>query len=224
VRRHQLYIGGEWLDSDGDVFEPVRSPATGEVIAEVSMATPSDADRAVEAARRGQRELATMTVYERAELVERVAQLILERKEVIAHDLAREQGKPFRSDAIVEVEVAAEMWLDAGRIIRHLEGSVLPSTDPGRRILTVRQPRGVYAIMSPWNFPATIPTEYLCAGLVAGDAIVWKPATTTPLTAFHLAACIADAGAPAGAVNVVTGAVPRSGKRWRHIRESMPSA
>lgn len=204
--RRQLFIGGDWVESDGGDFAPVRSPATGEVIAEVPLGTTDDADRAVGAARRAQRELAAMGVYERAELIDRIAATILERKEAIAHDLAQEQGKPLRPDASVEVEVAAEMWIDAGRIIRHLEGEVLPSTDPGRRILTVRQPHGVYAVMSPWNFPATIPTEYLCAGLAAGDAIVWKPAMTTPLTALHLAACIADAGAPAGAVNVVTGA------------------
>lgn len=200
-----MLVDGAWVESDSGAFADVYSPATGEVITQVPSATPSDADRAVAAARRAQPELAAMGAYARAELVERVAALILERVEDIAYDLAQEQGKPLRPDAVVEVEVAAEMWLDAGRIIRHLEGEVLPSSDPARRILAVREPRGVYAVMSPWNFPATIPSEYLCAGLAAGNAIVWKPAMTTPLTALHLAACITDAGAPPGAVNVVTG-------------------
>ena len=146
-----------------------------------------------------------MGVFARADLLNRVAALILERKEAIARDLAQEQGKPYHSDALVEVEVAAEMWRDAAEIIKRLEGEVLPSSDPDRRILAIRQPRGVYAVMSPWNFPATIPTEYLCAGLAAGNAIVWKPAMYTPLTALHLVACIHDAGLPDGAVNVVTG-------------------
>jgi succinate-semialdehyde dehydrogenase/glutarate-semialdehyde dehydrogenase len=97
------------------------------------------------------------------------------------------------------------MWRDAAAIIKRLEGEVLPSSDPSRRILTIRQPRGVYAVVSPWNFPATIPTEYLCAGLAAGNAIVWKPALATPLTALHLARCIADSDFPAGAVSVVIG-------------------
>ncbi|MFO7531738.1 MAG: aldehyde dehydrogenase family protein [Candidatus Limnocylindrales bacterium] len=119
--------------------------------------------------------------------------------------LAQEQGKPYHSDALIEVEVAVEMWRDAAEIIKRLEGEVLPSSDPDRRILTIRQPRGVYAVLSPWNFPATIPTEYLCAGLAAGNAIVWKPAMYTPLTALHLASCIHDAGLPDGAINVVTG-------------------
>src|SRR4029078_11592770 len=101
-----------------------------------------------------------MGVFERSDLLHRVASLILERREAIALDLAREQGKPYHSDALVEVDVAAEMWRDAAEIIKRLEGEVLPSSDPGRRITTFRQPRGVYAVMSPWKFPANIATEY----------------------------------------------------------------
>ena len=201
----RLFIGGEWVESATGSTPPLVSPATGEVLAEIPVATTAEVDAAVQAARDAQPRMAAMGVFERAELLHRVAATILERKEAIAFDLAREQGKPYRSDALVEVEIAAEMWRDAAEVIRRLEGEVLPSSDPDRRILTIRQPRGVYAVMSPWNFPATIPTEYLCAGLAAGNAIVWKPATSTPLTAFHLATCLADAGLPAGAVNVVTG-------------------
>jgi succinate-semialdehyde dehydrogenase/glutarate-semialdehyde dehydrogenase len=184
---------------------PVTSPSTGEILAEVPLAGRADVDDAVTSARAAMRALDGMGVFERADLLLRVAALLLERREAIAHDLALEQGKPYHTDALVEVEVAAEMWRDAAEIIRRLEGEILPSSDPDRRITTIRQPRGVYAVMSPWNFPATIPTEYLCAGLAGGNAIVWKPATTTPLTALHLAACVADAGAPPGALNVVTG-------------------
>jgi succinate-semialdehyde dehydrogenase/glutarate-semialdehyde dehydrogenase len=205
IERRQLFIDGGWTDGHATSWTPVRSPATGEALAEVPHGTIADVDRAVASARHAQRLLAAMGVFERSDLLDRIAALILERKEVIARDLAQEQGKPYRADALVEVEVAAEMWRDAAAIIKRLEGEVLPSSDPDRRILTIRQPRGVYAVMSPWNFPATIPTEYLCGGLAAGDAIVWKPASTTPLTAFHLAACIADAGAPPGSVNIVTG-------------------
>ena len=206
AERRQLFIGGEWVDGADGRYTPVRSPATGEILAEVPLGTPEDADRAVLAAGAAQHEMAAMGVFARADLLNRVADVILERKEAIAHDLAQEQGKPYVSDAILEVETAVEMWRDAAEIIKRLEGEVLPSSDPDRRILTIRQPRGVYAVMSPWNFPATIPTEYLCAGLAAGNAIVWKPATYTPLTALHLARCMHDAGVPAGAVNVVTGA------------------
>ncbi|CAN5747655.1 hypothetical protein BH23CHL8_BH23CHL8_06740 [soil metagenome] len=203
--RHSLLIGGAWQAGSNGEFAPVRSPATGEVIAEVALATPEDVDRAVSTARAAQPLLAAMGPYERAALLERVAALLEERKEEIAHDLAQEQGKSYHGDALVEVAIAAEMWRDAAAIIRHLEGEVLPSSDPDRRILVIRQPRGVYGVVSPWNFPATIPTEYLCAGLAAGNAIVWKPALSTPITAVHLARCITDAGAPDGAVNLVIG-------------------
>jgi succinate-semialdehyde dehydrogenase/glutarate-semialdehyde dehydrogenase len=205
VERRAQFIGGEWRRGGSDTFQPLRSPSTGEVLAEVPVATTAELDDAVQAARGAQPRMAAMGVFERAELLHRVATMILDRREAIALDLAREQGKPYRTDAIVEVEIAAEMWRDAAEVIRRLEGEVLPSSDPDRHIVTIRQPRGVYAVMSPWNFPATIPTEYLSAGLAAGNAIVWKPASTTPLTAFHLAACMEDAGVPAGAVNVVTG-------------------
>ena len=205
VIRHETLIAGRWVSASDGRYAPVRSPATGETIAEVPIAVAADVDRAVEAARTAQRQLGAIGVFERAALLNRVAALIEERKDVIARDLAQEQGKPYHTDALVEVEIAAEMWRDAAEIIKRLEGEVLPSSDPTRRILTIRQPRGVYAVVSPWNFPATIPTEYLCAGLAAGNAIVWKPATTTPLTALHLARCIADAGLPDGAVSVLIG-------------------
>jgi acyl-CoA reductase-like NAD-dependent aldehyde dehydrogenase len=204
IPRHPLLIGGAWRAGGSAEHASVRSPATGEAIAEVALATPEDVDEALRAARAAQPLLAAMGPYARAALLERVAALLEERKEDIAHDLAQEQGKPAQ-DAVVEVAIAAEMWRDAAAIIRHLEGEVLPSSDPDRRILVIRQPRGVYGVVSPWNFPATIPTEYLCAGLAAGNAIVWKPALSTPITAVHIARCIADAGAPDGAVNLVIG-------------------
>jgi acyl-CoA reductase-like NAD-dependent aldehyde dehydrogenase len=204
-RPQGMLIGGEWVPSDGGRLAEVRSPATGEAVGEIPVATPTDVDRAVRAARAAQPDVGGLTVYERATMLERVAALIDERREEIAWDLAQEQGKPYQAEALIEVAVAADMWRDAAGIIRYLEGEVLPSTERDRRIVTVREPRGVYAVVSPWNFPATIPTEYLCAGLAAGNAIVWKPATSTPLTALHLARCIMDAGFPAGSVNVVTG-------------------
>src|SRR5215207_271292 len=107
-------------------------------------------------------------------------------RENIARDLALEQGKPYRVEALGEIDAAVSMWRDAGEIIKHLNTEVLPSTDPNKRIYTIRQPHGVYGVITPWNFPATIPTEYLCAGLVAGNTIVWKPSEYTPLTAIHI--------------------------------------
>ena len=205
IVKRQLFIGGRWVDGNSGEMVPVRSPATGEILAEVPLGSGEDVDRAVEAARSARKAISQIGVFERSALLHAVADVITDRKQEIARDLAQEQGKPYHTDAIEEVEVAVDMWRDAAEIIKRLEGEVIPSSDPRKRILTIRQPRGVYGVITPWNFPATIPTEYLCAGLAAGNAIVWKPSELTPLTALHFVQAMHDAGVPDGAVNVVTG-------------------
>lgn len=208
--RKQMYIAGEWVDGSGELWQ-VRSPSTGEVLAEIALGTAEDVDRAVEAAQSARSKIASMTVFERANLLHAIADAITANKETIARDLAMEQGKPYHRDALVEVEVAVEMWRDAAEIIKRLESEVLPSSDPNKRIFTIRQPRGVYGVITPWNFPATIPTEYLCAGLATGNTIVWKPSEFTPLTAIHITRCCEQAGLPKGVLNLVIGDGPTVG-------------
>ncbi|MBC7813585.1 MAG: aldehyde dehydrogenase [Burkholderiales bacterium] len=203
--KHQQYIGGEWVDSLGSDWWPVHSPATGELLAEVPLGTSADVDRAVEAAQKARRILAKMTVFERSKLLFAIADAIAQARETIAHDLAQEQGKPYQQEALGEIDAALDMWRDAGEIIKHLNTEVLPSSDPAKRIFTIRQPHGVLGVITPWNFPFTIPTEYLCAGLAAGNTIVWKPSEFTPLSAIHLLRCCERAGLPAGAINLVIG-------------------
>jgi succinate-semialdehyde dehydrogenase/glutarate-semialdehyde dehydrogenase len=212
MMEHKLYIDGKWVDSDGGEKWPVHSPATGEVLAEVWLGTETDVDRAVSAAHRSRSQLSSLTVFERARLLNAIADAIAAEKESIARDLAMEQGKPYHRDALGEVGVAVEMWRDAAEIIKRLESEVLPSSDPNKRIFTIRQPRGVYGVITPWNFPATIPTEYLCAGLAAGNAIVWKPSEFTPLTAIHIVKCCERAGLPPGVLNLVIGDGPTVGQ------------
>jgi|FLYN01.1.fsa_nt_gi succinate-semialdehyde dehydrogenase/glutarate-semialdehyde dehydrogenase len=209
--RKQSYIAGEWVDGSGDLWR-VCSPSTGEALAEIVLCTAADVDRAVDAAQSARSTIAGMTVFERANLLHAIADAIIADKETIARDLALEQGKPYHRDALVEVEVAVEMWRDAAEIIKRLETEVLPSSDPNKRIFTIRQPRGVYGVITPWNFPATIPTEYLCAGLAAGNTIVWKPSEFTPLTAIHITRCCEQAGLPKGVLNLVIGDGPTVGQ------------
>lgn len=204
VTRVRLSVAGHWLDGESDPVE-LRSPATGEVIARVGQGGRSDVDRSVTAAWQAHQRLARMTAFERAMLCHRVADLLDERREAIGRDLALEQGKPYRSEAVPEVETAAEMFRDAAEGIKRLETAVIPSSDPAKRVLTLRQPRGVYGILTPWNFPVAIPSEYLSAGLAAGNAMVWKPSEWAPVSAGHLAACFLDAGVPDGALNLVLG-------------------
>lgn len=201
----QLLVGDRWIDGLAGGADSLISPSTGQLIGTVERASTEQVDAAVEAAWRGHRELTVMTAFERSKLAHAVADLIETRAARIAHDLSLENGKPLTAEALPEVLAAAEMFRDAAEGVKRLESSVIPSSDPRKRVFTIRQARGVYGVLTPWNFPATIPSEYLSAGLATGNGIVWKPSELTPLTARHIAQCFLDAGAPAGSVNLVTG-------------------
>lgn len=199
-----VVIGDEAQSAGGRTTVPVISPSTGADLARMSCATTDDVDRAVVAARRGAGVLGDMTPRERSAAVARVGDLIAQRAGPMARELAAEQGKPLR-EATAEVSAAASMWHEAAEIVRQLADEMLPSADPSKRVMVVRRPHGVVAVVTPWNFPLTIPTEYLCAALAAGNAVVWKPSELTPLTALQLFECVAAAGFPAGAVNLLPG-------------------
>lgn len=199
-----VIIDGESLSDGQREALDVLSPATGQRVARCEVATPHDVDRAVAVANRLSADLERLGPRRRGEMLARVATALMTNIERIAHDLAAEQGKPL-GEARGEVEIAAVMWHEAGEVIRHLTDELLPSDEPDREVRVVRRPHGVLAVITPWNFPATIPTEYLAAGLAAGNAIVWKPSELTPMTAAHLMACIDEAGFPGGSVNLLPG-------------------
>jgi acyl-CoA reductase-like NAD-dependent aldehyde dehydrogenase len=204
MRELRLLIAGDWVEGSGDPVT-LNSPASGEEVALVHQGDREHLDRAVDAAWAGHRELARTTAFERAALTHRVADLIEERAEDLARDLSAEHGKPLASEARPEVAAAVEMFRDAAEGVKRLETAVIPSSDPAKRVLTIRQPRGVYGLLTPWNFPVTIPSEYLSAGLATGNGMVWKPSELTPTSAANLAQCIVDAGAPAGTLNLLYG-------------------
>ncbi len=211
VKELKHFIDGEWVEGQGGEAWSVYSPSSREHLAQLKLGTQADVDQAVAAAQEAKRQFARLTVFERAAIIDRIADCIEAEKETLARDLSLEQGKPFHSEALGEIEAAILMWRDAAEIIKHLETEVLPSSDPAKRVFTIRQPRGVYGVITPWNFPATIPTEYLCAGLAAGNTIVWKPSELTPITAVNLVQCCVQAGLPAGVVNLVIGDGPTVG-------------
>lgn len=204
VGRVRLCIGGRWVEGKLDPVE-LRSPATGELIAAVDQGARDAVDQAVGAAWNAAGRLASLTAFERADLGHRVADLLLERKDAIARDISLEQGKPYASQALPEVEVAAAMFRDAAEGAKRLTAPSIPSADAAKRVLTMRQPRGVYGVLTPWNFPVAIPSEYLSAGLASGNAMVWKPSEWTPLSARHLTRCFLDADVPAGTLNLILG-------------------
>ena len=200
----RLHIGGAWVEAaSGETFEST-SPATGEVLAVVPDAGREDGRRAIEAAGRARHGMAALSVEERARLCETIGERIDARRDELARTLSLEQGKPLR-EALGEIEFAARLYRDGAGYVRCLQTGVLPSPDPRKRVLTIRQPHGVVAVITPWNYPVAIPSEYLSAGLASGNSVVWKPAPTTSLVATQLLECLLEAGLPDGACNLVLG-------------------
>ena len=205
-RRIELLIGSEWRRGEGGAPLVVTSPATGATIANVEQGTRADVDAAVAKAEAALPVLSKMTAFERAAFCHKVADVIASRREAFAHDIALEQGKVYHSEALGEVDAAILMYRDSAECATRLEGKTYQSVDPTRRVMTIRQPRGLYGIITPWNFPLTIPSEYLGAGLATGNAMVWKPSEWTPLTSRNLMQAFLDAGVPSGTLNLLLGA------------------
>src|SRR5206468_1530145 len=202
--RLQMHIGGRWVDSiSGETFERV-SPVTGQVIGTLPKAARDDARHAVRDANAARARLSGMPVFERAKLCRRIGDSLTDRADVMAEQLSLEQGKP-RAEARAEVLFAADLYRDAGEYATRLAGEMLPSVDPNKRVITMRQPHGVVAVLTPWNYPVGIPSEYLAAALAGGNAIVWKPAPTTSLIAVRVMEAILEAGTPEGVVNLIFG-------------------
>ena len=203
-----LYVDGRWTASEsGRTFE-ATSPATGEVLAEVPEGTREDARQAVAAANRAKKTIAGMPVWERSRLLLRLADAVDARREELARVLSQDQGKPYHTEALWEVDHAALGFRNAAEQVKWLETPVIPVEAPTKRVFSIRQPRGVYAVVTPWNFPYNIPVEYIAPALAAGNSVVWVPAPTTSLCAVKLMEALAEADLPPGVLNLVTGPGP----------------
>jgi acyl-CoA reductase-like NAD-dependent aldehyde dehydrogenase len=201
----QLYIDGEWVASDSGETFVSTDPANGNAFAVLDEGSRSDVDRAVAAARRAFPKFSSTPVWQRAELCDRVAETVARRREWLAGILSREQGKPFHTEALDEVGVVIDGYRRAAEYARHLHGETIAVADANKRVFTWRQPRGIYAVVTPWNFPMNVPTQYISTALAAGNTVVWVPAPTTSYCAVALVEILAEAGVPAGVVNLVTG-------------------
>ncbi|GAA3513390.1 aldehyde dehydrogenase family protein [Actinocatenispora rupis] len=199
-----LFIGGEWVASDSGETFASTNPADGTPVAVLARGSRSDVDRAVAAAHAAL-DFRYTPVWERAALCERIAEALSERRDALASALSAEQGKPLATEAYAEVGTAIDGFLSAAAHVKHLAGEALPLADPNKRALSRYEARGVYAIVTPWNFPVNIPTEYLAPGIATGNCLVWVPAPTTSHCAVLLAECLAGAGVPPGVLNLVTG-------------------
>ena len=211
AEKYQMYIDGEWCDSSSGETIDVISPVTGELLGTVPKATPEDVDRAVKAAHREKENFKFWSDVERGELVARIADELEKEAEKYAKDLTMEQGKSYYHEAYGEIIESAENLRNAKEDLIRMSGEVLYSKINGRKIFTKREPNGVYAAISPWNFPLVMPAEHIAPILVAGNTMVFKPASYTPISGVNFAKAIERAGCPKGVFNLVTGPGPTVG-------------
>ena len=204
--RASLLIGGRWLPSESGATFVAPNPATGAIIGEVTAGTRADAQAAIEAAGVAQPGWAALSAFERAVAMERVAASIEARRDELASVLSLDQGKPLQAEAYGEVEELIVYWRMAAADATRLEGLMPPSVDANKRVLVYRVPKGVVGVISPWNWPYTMPGEIIAPALAAGNAVVWNPAVNTSVCAIALAEAIAAADLPPGVFNLVTGA------------------
>jgi acyl-CoA reductase-like NAD-dependent aldehyde dehydrogenase len=202
----QLLIGGSWqASSDGKTFETFN-PATGETLASVPEATAEDVDAAVAAARAAfeSEEWSALLPAARAQLLWRVGELVDENAAELAELETLDQGKPIGVSQIVAAGVAEHFRYYAGWVTK-IEGETPPVSIPGVFHYTLREPIGVCALITPWNFPTSIASWKIAPALACGNTAIVKPAEQTPLTTLRLAELIQEAGIPDGVLNVVTG-------------------
>ncbi|WGF88091.1 aldehyde dehydrogenase family protein [Marinivivus vitaminiproducens] len=196
------FIGGRWLAEPETM--PAINPATGEEIAQLPNSTRETVNSAVAAAKASAPVWATTPVFKRAEMCVAIAAAVDADRDAIARVLSTEQGKVL-AEAQGEVAKAADGFRLAAELVKQMGGQTLPAEDPSKLVMTIRQPRGVYGVITPWNFPVNIPVEYLAPAIATGNTVVWVPAPTTSLVACALMAAIENAGLPAGVVNLVIG-------------------
>ncbi len=197
------FISGAWENAEAESFE-VINPATKEVLAALPKSSRETARRAIDAAVAAQSSWARTSVWERANLCAALGKAIEARASELARVLSMEQGKPI-AEAEGEVGAAAHGFHMAAEMVRYATGEFVGGATEGRQVITRRFPRGVYAVITPWNYPVNIPIEYIAPGLATGNTIVWTPAPTTSLVAVALMRILADAGMPAGILNLVLG-------------------
>jgi succinate-semialdehyde dehydrogenase/glutarate-semialdehyde dehydrogenase len=201
----KLFIAGRWTEGTGDGHHELRSPATGEHIANVPLASSADIERAVTAARVATEEMRQWSAFERADLCLRAHEIWRGRVDEIARILTMEQGKPFRAEAIDDIAESGDYLHIAAEDVKRLKGDLIPTTERNRRMFTVRRPVGIWAAITPWNFPVMIPMETVGPGLATGNAVIVKPPLNTCWAMLEAARAIEEAGFPAGALSVIPG-------------------
>jgi succinate-semialdehyde dehydrogenase/glutarate-semialdehyde dehydrogenase len=202
--KSQCFIDGQWVGADGGAVREVRNPATGDLLATVPYAGTAETRRAIEAAVRAFGPWRARTADERARVLRRWYDLMLANQEDLACLMTSEQGKPL-AESRGEIGYAASFIEWFAEQARRVDGDVLASPWADKRIIVLREPVGVCAAITPWNFPAAMITRKVAPALAAGCTIIVKPALQTPLSALAMAELAARAGVPAGVCSVVSG-------------------
>lgn len=208
--RPQCLIGGEW---SGVPVDPVENPATGEILASVPRLGAVEAEKAVAAAHAAFGPWAKKTAKERSAILRKWFDLIIANKDDIALIMTSEQGKPL-AEAKGEVDYAASFIEYYAEEAKRIYGETLPSHRADARLIVLKQPIGVCAAITPWNFPAAMITRKVAPAIAVGCTAVIKPAPETPLTALALGVLAERAGIPAGVLNIITGDAPAIGGVW----------
>src|SRR4051794_37916846 len=207
----QMLVDGAWADAASGATFSAESPATGETIGEVPQGDREDARRAIAAAGRAADGWARLSAFERAALMHRVGDVIESRRDALARTLTLDQGKPLRAEAYDEVDELVGYWRMAAEDAKRLGGLLPNSASAGKRALLIRRPRGVVGVITPWNWPYTMPAELIAPALASGNTVVWTPAPSTAVSAVALAECIAEADLPAGVADHATRPRPAAG-------------
>jgi acyl-CoA reductase-like NAD-dependent aldehyde dehydrogenase len=206
----RLFVGGDWQDAEAGTTIEATSPATGESLGHVAQAGAEDAGRAVAAAKAAFRGWAAATAFERADALRRVAAAAERRRDELARGCTLDQGKPI-AESYDEVDELVAMLRGSAEDGLRLEGSIPPSMTPGAHVLLMRRPKGPVAVVTPWNWPYTMPAEIVAPALAVGNTVVWTPAPSTSVCSGLLAECFAEADLPPGVFNFVPGEGPVAG-------------
>jgi succinate-semialdehyde dehydrogenase/glutarate-semialdehyde dehydrogenase len=209
----RMFINGEWVEAASGEKLKVTSPATGEVVGVVSAGDGRDAAKAIDAAAEAFKSWSQLTARERSKYLYQLYDLVRVHRDELAEIVSAEMGKPIR-EAKGEVLGAADNFMWYAEEAKRVYGETVPSSVPNKRIMVMKQPVGVVAAITPWNFPVNMVARKIAPALAAGCTVVLKPAESTPLSAIRLFELIEQAGFPKGVVNLVIGNPEAIGKEF----------
>ncbi|MDP1521446.1 NAD-dependent succinate-semialdehyde dehydrogenase [Porticoccus litoralis] len=202
--RNLAHIDGQWVFAKSGETFPVHNPADGTLISEVAYCGATEAAQMVDAAHRAQQQWAKTTAKERAAFLRDWYNLLLENREDLARILTAEQGKPL-AEARNEITYGANFLEWFAEEAKRIYGDLIPAPSSDKRLMVIKQPVGVVACITPWNFPSAMLARKVAPAIAAGCAVVCKPASATPLSALALVALAEQAGAPPGLINIAAG-------------------